>query len=168
MKMWRPGMLLGGAGTVVGFTLLTVVLGMLVATETAPAEQDGPPTQTIGQFSAAGGFAEALGGAATFLGVVALAISAISAASEYSKGTIRALLVRQPRRVTLLAGTIAGVLAFLALAVLLAAVLSFAVALLIAPGQGIDPAAWTSTDGLVGSAQAAMNLVLSVLGWGLL
>ena len=47
------------------------------------------------------------------LGVVAFGIAASQVASEYSLGTLRQLLVRQPRRAVLLAGKMLGVITFL-------------------------------------------------------
>jgi len=52
--------------------------------------------------------------ATMLLGIVAFGIAAAQTASEYSLGTLRQVLVRQPRRVTLLAGKMLGVVSSLA------------------------------------------------------
>jgi ABC-2 type transport system permease protein len=72
--------------------------------------------------------------AAMLLGVVAFGIAASQVASEYSLGTLRQLLVRQPRRAVLLAGKMLGVITFLVLALCFAAVVALIVAVLATAG----------------------------------
>lgn len=168
LKLTRLGMVLGGAGTLIAFTILSVVLSLVTATDVPPLDADGPGGMTFGQLNAADGFAQALQGAAGFLGVVALVIVAINVASEYSQGTIRAVLVRQPRRLVVLAGTGLALAVFLTAAMVIAVAAAFVTALAVGPGQGVDTAAWLTGDGAAALASASANLVLATLGWGLL
>jgi ABC-2 type transport system permease protein len=81
IKLRRPGMILGGAGTIVGFAILTVVLTLTTASAT-PTDQEGPGGGlTLAQLATADGLASILASAATFIGVVALAVFAISIAT---------------------------------------------------------------------------------------
>ena len=117
IKLRRPGMILGGAGTIVGFAILTVVLTLTTASATPTDQGPGGEGLTLAQLATADGLASILASAATFIGVVALSVFAMSIASEYSQGTLRNLLVRQPRRVGLLAGKLLALASFTTIAV---------------------------------------------------
>jgi hypothetical protein len=69
-------------------------------------------------------------------------------ASEFSSGTFRALLLREPRRVVLLAGKVAAALVLAAGALAFAEVLMAGLSLAVAPSQGIATDAWFSWAGL--------------------
>jgi hypothetical protein len=78
--------------------------------------------------------------AGTFLFVVFVGITAV----EFSRGTIRTMLLRQPRRTGMLAGRLGAQLTFAAATLALTEVATWIAARLIAPAQGIATGAWTS------------------------
>ena len=167
LKLRRRGMVIGGWGAIVGFSLLVVVLSLVQATE-APAIEDREGFgESIGLLSQPDGFVQALSGGATFLGVVALVIVAMGMASEYSWGTLRALLIRQPRRLVLLAGTVTALLLFIGAAVVLAVAITFPLALTLAPSQGVSTSEWLTGEGLAALTAGTGNLVLATMTWGL-
>jgi ABC-2 type transport system permease protein len=168
IKLRRPGMILGGAGTIVGFAILTVVLTLTTASTTPTDQGPGGQGLTLEQLATADGLASILASAATFIGVVALSVFAMSIASEYSQGTLRNLLVRQPRRVQLLAGKLLALASFTTLAVIVAGIAAVATALLVAPAQDVSTAAWFTSAGWTALAAGLGNLLLATLGWGLL
>jgi ABC-2 type transport system permease protein len=167
IKLRRPGMILGGAGTIVGFAILTVVLSLTTASATSTDQGPGGESVTLAQLAAADGLASILASAATFIGVVALSVFAMSIASEYSQGTLRNLLVRQPRRVRLLAGKTLALASFTTIAVIVAGIAAVATALLVAPTQDISTTAWFTSAGWTALAGGLGNLLLATLGWGL-
>jgi ABC-2 type transport system permease protein len=159
---------LGGAGTIVGFAILTVVLTLTTAS-TTPTDDGGPDgSVTLEQLAASDGLAVILPTAAAFIGVVALSVFAISIASEYSQGTLRNLLVRQPCRARLLAGELLALASFTTIAVLIAGVAAVTVALLVAPTQDISTSAWFTSAGWTALGAGLGNRLLATLGWGLL
>jgi ABC-2 type transport system permease protein len=168
IKLRRPGMILGGAGTIVGFAILTVVLTLTTASTTPTDQGPGGQGLTLEQLATADGLASILASAATFIGVVALSVFAMSIASEYSQGTLRNLLVRQPRRVRLLAGKLLALASFTTIAVIVAGIAAAATALLVAPTQDVSTAAWFTSAGWTALAAGLGNLLLATLGWGLL
>jgi ABC-2 type transport system permease protein len=168
IKLRRPGMILGGAGTIIGFAILTVVLTLTTASSTPTDQGPGGQSLTLAQLATADGLASILASAATFIGVIALSLFAISIASEYSQGTLRNLLVRQPRRVRLLAGKLLALASFTTIAVLVAGVAAVTVALLVAPAQDISTSAWFTSAGWTALGAGLGNLLLATLGWGLL
>jgi hypothetical protein len=97
-----------------------------------------------------------------------LGIAAAQVASEYSLGTLRQLLVRQPRRVVLLAGKMLGVISFLVLALCFAAVVALVVAVAAAHSRGVPTGAWFTGTGLGDLFRELGDLALAVTGYSLL
>ena len=120
--------------------LLSTFLGLAIAASLfvilifsqAPATGSGGGLPSLQQLARPNGLIVGVDRATMLLGIVAFGIAAAQTASEYSLGTLRQLLVRQPRRVTLLAGKMLGVITFLLLAFVFAAVVAFVVAVVMA------------------------------------
>ncbi len=134
-----------------------------------PSSSTGPGSEkvTTATLQHADGIVHGVGDATQFLGIVAVVVFAFSIASEYSYGTLRNLLVRQPRRLVLLGGSYLAMAAFVALAAVLATVVTAGVSLALAPSNGIDTAAWTSGSHLITEPlKAAANTSLAMIGYG--
>jgi ABC-2 type transport system permease protein len=159
LKLRRPAMILGGVGTVIGFAILGVVLAVLRA-------DSGRGDLTIARLSQPDGFAAIMQRTSDFLGIVALGIVAIAVAQEYSHGTLRNLLVREPRRLRLLSGKLLAILTFVGLAVLLATAVALVTGLVIAPTKGIDTSAWLGS-GLRDTLGTTFDITLAALGYGI-
>ena len=106
--------------------------------------------------------------ASILLGVVAFGIAASQVASEYSLGTLRQLLVRQPRRAVLLAGKMLGTITFLVLALCFAAVIALIVAVVAAQARHVPTSAWFTGTGLGDLLRELGDLTLSVIGYSVL
>ena len=115
-----------------------------------------------------GGLALVLGRASGLLGVVALTVFASTFATEFSQGTLRNLLVRQPRRLPLLAGKYLALATAAVGAVVLALLVNIPVGLAAASAKGIPTHAWFTGTGLAHLARTALNLCLAAVGWGTL
>src|ERR1700728_313141 len=103
---------------------------------------------TLHQLARPNGLVIGVARAAMLLGVVAFGIAASQMASEYSLGTLRQLLVRQPRRVSLLAGKMLGVITFMVLALVFAGIIAFIVAVVAAHSRDVSTSAWFTGTGL--------------------
>lgn len=135
----------------------------------AAAKESGPPVgrggTTIAQLASAGGGTEAFAVGASFVGFLVFVTFIALVATEFSGGTFRALLLRDPHRLRLIAGKLVGALIVAAGALVLAEVLSFGLSLAVAPSKGIDTGAWFSLAAL-GHAVADLGTVLAgVVGW---
>jgi len=163
LKIRRPAMILGGAGAMVGFAVLAIVLtlGQLGGAGGGPAGE-----LTAARVAASDGFATLMRVSATFIGVIALAVCAVAVGRDSTNRTLRNLLVRQPGRLRLLTGTLLALGAFLALAVALAYGAALATALVLVPSHGISTAAWSTTAGVQSLLATAGNLLLATLAWG--
>jgi ABC-2 type transport system permease protein len=106
---------------------------------------------------------------ATFLlGVVAFGTAAAQTANEYSLGTLRQLLVRQPRRVTLLAGKLLAVVTFMVAATAFAAVVAFLASCAMAQSRGVPTSAWFTGTGFGDLLRALADIELAVIGYSVL
>jgi hypothetical protein len=86
-------------------------------------------------------------------------------ATEFSGGTFRALLLRDPHRLRLIVGKLVGALTVAAGALVVAELLSFALSLAIAPSKGIDTGAWFSIAGLGHAFGNLGTAFAGVVGW---
>ncbi len=131
------------------------------------AARKGPlvPTSTL---EAPDGLSFGLSVAGNILGIVSLVLFAGNLAGEYSNGTLKILLSRQPRRLTLLTGKVAALFSFAVLGVLLAATAEVVTSLAIGAARGLDLSAW-GTAGAIGDLLAGVaRLALATLAWGTL
>jgi ABC-2 type transport system permease protein len=120
---------------------------VLAAAEPAGAQPSGRGV-TVSSLSGAGGgtevFTTAVSFAGTFLFVVFVGVVAV----EFSRGTFRTMLMYQPRRLRLLAGKTAALLAFAAVVLAVTEVLTWTAARLLAPSQDVATGRWASLDAL--------------------
>jgi ABC-type transport system involved in multi-copper enzyme maturation permease subunit len=123
---------------------------------------------TLHQLARPNGLVIGVARAAMLLGVVAFGIAASQMASEYSLGTLRQLLVRQPRRASLLAGKMLGVITFLVLALVFAGVIAFIVALAAAHSRDVSTSAWLTGTGLGDLFRELGDLALATIGYSVL
>src|SRR5438132_1353544 len=123
VKLRRRGMYFG-AGLMVFFGGgLATVLGVINKAGNGPPQRvrgPGGGLLTQAQLIASDGLAKLLARGSALLGVIALVLFAMSFASEYSQGTLRNLLVREPRRLHLLAGKTLALGLFVSIAVIAA------------------------------------------------
>jgi ABC-2 type transport system permease protein len=163
LKLTRPRILVG--------TLLAVLVAAVVATSVAvlSAEAteglDAGRGVTLAELAGAGGGTEAFSLAMSVSGVFVFVTLAANWASEFSQGTFRTLLLKQPRRPFLLAGKLGGLAAFAAAVLLLFEGLTWALSLALAPTQGVSTSAWFSLDGLGEAARDYGNALLGVSAW---
>jgi ABC-2 type transport system permease protein len=156
--------------------LLSAFLGLAAAASlfvvlifsNAPAHGSGGGLPSLQQLARPNGLVFGLTRATFLLGVVAFGTAAAQTASEYSLGTLRQLLVRQPRRVTLLAGKMLAVITFMLLATAFAAVVAFLVACAMAQSRSVSTSAWFTSTGFGDLLKALGNVELAVLGYSIL
>ena len=97
-KLRRPTLFVGSLGAVIGVTaLVTSLLFLLIDSQSGNAERGERITREILQLPT--GVSIGFSNAAGLLGLVALCIFAAQTAQEYTYGTLRNLLVRQPRQI---------------------------------------------------------------------
>jgi ABC-2 type transport system permease protein len=160
VKLKRPNLL---AGTYAGLALAASLFAVLLFAQ-APATGGGD-LPSLARLAQPNGLIHGVNRAAVLLGVVAFGIAATQIASEYSLGTLRQLLVRQPRRATLLAGKFLAVLAFMLGAVVFASLVATVAAYVMAHARHVPTGAWTSGAGIVDLTRALGELLLATVGF---
>ena len=157
IKLRRPTLLLGT------FAGLAVAASAFTALTFAQASAGTDPS--LAELAQPNGLVHGLDSAVILLGIVAFGIAASQMASEYSLGTLRQLLVRQPRRGALLAGKYLGVVSFMVAAVVCAALVTGGVAVMVAHLRHVPVGAWFTSTGLTDMLRALGTLLLAVVGF---
>ena len=129
---------------------------------TAPSRRSGVPLAAL---VGHGGGTEAFAVGASFVGFLVFVTFIALMATEFSGGTFRALLLRDPHRLRLIVGKLLGALAVAAGALVVAELLSFGLSLAIAPSKGIDTGAWFSVTGLGHAFGNLGTAFAGVVGW---
>lgn len=135
----------------------------------ASAREAGEPVErggtTVAALAGAGGGTEAFSVGASFVGFLVFVTFIALLAGEFSGGTFRALLLRNPNRIQVIVGKLAGIFVVAAGAVSLAEAFSFVLSLLVAPGNDIPTGDWFSLDGLAAGMGNYARVLGGVAGW---
>lgn len=191
-KLLRRGQVLGAWGVMAGLGLLLTVLLLanagtpppppaecttLPVNEAACAQaiadaqeesQQSGPTIDVALLEGADGWVFAFSATGQLLGIIALVVAAGNLATEYTSGTLKTLLVREPRRTVLLGGKILAVWVFIIAGIAITLVLTVLASMAMAAGRGIAMEAWFTADGAAELAKAWLNVTLAAMMWSLL
>jgi ABC-2 type transport system permease protein len=173
VKLRRKGMLAALGGVIAVIVLGTIITILTVSSSTSTKTSGGGPfggktSISFAQMASSHGLADALGNSGTLLGVIIMGVVAASVAGEFSTGTLRNLLLREPRRARLLLGKLLGLASAITLAVVVAAVFAAGAAVIAASGKGLPIHAWGSGSGVGAALGAVAELIFATLGWGAL
>jgi ABC-2 type transport system permease protein len=161
----RRAILLGGLVLPVLLAVASTLATILTAAD-APAGRRGPVDGLdLRQLAAPGGAVATTRGSILLFGVVAFAVAASSIAQEWSLGTLRTMLVREPRRTRFLAGRFLALASYAALLGLLTSAVGIALSLVAARGRGVDTSGWSVDETVGGVLTTTGSLVgYAVLG----
>jgi ABC-2 type transport system permease protein len=125
-------------------------------------------TELIVAFPTTLGLLSVVGQARSLIIAVTVIMVTANIAAEWSQGTLRNLLIRQPRRLRLLAGKVAALLLLVTVSGALTLVVSAALIIGLARSQGISTDVWTSAEAANASLVFAVNELLALVGISLL
>lgn len=164
MKLRHPAVFWGGGGALVLLVALATVLNFAAAkAHVGRSPMNNPPLlSTTTQLAAASGISRGFVIAAGFVGILVFVLFTASIAGEFSQGTLRALLTRQPRRARLMIGKVAALLTATALGLAVAMVASVALSFALAAARGISTSEWLGSGGAQSVGRAYGNALLSV------
>jgi ABC-type transport system involved in multi-copper enzyme maturation permease subunit len=164
-KLRRPTLFLGTMVAVMGVTaLVTSLLFLLIDSSRGNAREGTFINRATLQLPH--GLSLGFSSSAGLLGLVALCVFASQTAQEYTYGTLRNLLVRQPKRLTLLAGKFFSMSAFAFITVVVSLIVSVSLAFALSGKAKVVTSAWTTSDARVGLMHTFINVFLSVLAFG--
>jgi len=164
-RLLRRRTIVVAAAASAAFAVVTTLTVVLSATDGAAAAAR--RATTIAELSTAAGATEAFAIGASFVGFLVFVTFIALVATEFSGGTYRALLLRDPHRVRLLAGKVVAALVVAAGALVLAEGLSVVLSFALAPSQGVDTGAWLSLDALGRGVGNLATAFAGVAGWAI-
>lgn len=97
------------------------------------------------------------------LGIIILCVFAAQTAQEYTYGTLRNLLVRQPRRISLLAGKYAAMKTFALIFALVNMVISIAISLYLSDRAKVVTDLWFTSAGWSAIGHTFINVYISIV-----
>lgn len=164
-KLRRPTLFVGTMLASAGLTgLVTSLLFLLIDSPQGNSDRGNMISREILQLPS--GLSIGFSNAAGLLGIVALCVFAAQTAQEYTYGTLRNLLVRQPRRIQLLVGKYFSMASFAIVMVILAAIVSMSLAFGLSGRAKVETEAWVTSDALSDLANTFGNVLLSVIAFG--
>lgn len=164
LKLRRRRVAVAASVTAIAFAVIASLTVFLSATQTGGGGPD--RGATVASLSEAGGATQAFATGASFIGILVLVLFIANIAGEFSQGTFRTLLMRQPRRIGLLAGKMAALLVFTAGVLAVAELLTVVASLAIAPSQDVATGSWFTLAGLGDAAGDFATAMLGVCAWG--
>ena len=164
-KLRRPTFFLGTMGSVIFVTgLVTSLLFLLIDAKTGNADRGSRITREMLQL--ADGFTIGFNSANGLLGLVALSVFAAQTAQEYTYGTLRNLLVRQPRRIRLLFGKYISMAFFALITVIVSAATAIGIAVALSGKAKVATDNWFTSDGYIAFGHSFANVLISTIGYG--
>jgi len=143
-KLRRPTLFFGTMGAVVFFSgLFSALLYLLIDSPQGNADRGQVISREVLALASGGvqGFAN-VGG---FLGIIALCVFAAQTAQEYTYGTLRNLLVRQPSRMKILFGKLISMIIFALAMITISAIVSIGISAILAPTVDVSTDLWFSS-----------------------
>lgn len=151
---------------------LAAALFALVATPAVWLSADDGPTRgpgaTLASLAAPGGMTETFATAVAFTGILVFVTFIGTVSSEFGRGTFRTLLMREPRRMRVVAGKLTAQVAFTAGFLVVAALLTVAGSFALAPVRDVPTTEWLTATGLGDALGDLLPALAMVAGWAVL
>jgi len=165
-KLRRPTLFFGTMGAALFFTgLITSFIYLMIDSPQGNGDRGSTISrQVLGLASGSVNGFSSFGG---FLGIIALCVFAAQTAQEYTYGTLRNLLIRQPSRMKILVGKLISMALFALVMITIAAVVSIAISYILAPGAKVNTDLWFTSDGLDAIFTTIVNVTISVVAFGI-
>ena len=164
-KLRRPTLLIS---TILVVAALTALFTSIVFLRANSGQGNGQRGEIISPLtlSQAAGLVYGFKIVSFFLGITALCIFASQTAQEYSLGTLRNLLVRQPSRMKILFGKYLSMIIFGIALVFLDAMVSIGTSYLLAPHAKVSTTAWFTSSGFSLLGRTFVNVLLTTIAFG--
>lgn len=141
-------------------------LAVFLSAEPAVGPRQGREA-TLESLAEPGGGTEAFSLGLRSVGLFVLVAFIARLAGEFSHGTLRTLLMKEPRRLRVVLGKMVALVAFMAAVLLVAEALIFVASVSLAPSQDVDTAAWYGLDGLAAAAGDYAAALAAMAAWAL-
>lgn len=165
-KLRRPTLFFGTIGAALFFTGLTnTFLYLMIDSE----QGNGDRGRQIGRevLNLAGGSVYGFSSVGGLLGIIALCVFAAQTAQEYTYGTLRNLLVRQPGRIRILIGKLIAMKIFALIKVVIAAIVSISISYYLSDRARVSTELWFTSEGFQEIGKTLLNVSISVIYFGI-
>ena len=153
-------------------TALAVGIGgaNIVLSAAEPAGRVSPTSSapTLEALSGSGGGTQVFRYVVSFAGTLVFVVFIGLFALEFSRGTYRTMLLRQPRRIQLLTGRYLALVGFVAAALACTEVIAWITARIEGSAFGVTTHAWTSVDALGSALQDYGTVLVWLVGYSVL
>ncbi|MEI6648645.1 MAG: ABC transporter permease [Actinomycetes bacterium] len=166
-KLRRPTLLYSTMLMVAGISALFTALLYLLINSRDGNGRRGASISAL-TLSRSNGLVSGFTSTVTLLGIVALCIFAAQTAQEYTFGTLRNLLVRQPSRMKILLGKYLSMAFFALVMDFLSLIVSVGLSYALAGHAHVSTSAWSSAAGLHALVQGFGNVFIATIGFGTL
>jgi len=165
-KLRRPMLV---AGSMAGSLFFTVLVSIFLFKNIDSPDGNGDRGTIIGRpiLESIEGSVIAISSVGLFLGITVLCVFAAQISHEYTYGTLRNLLVRQPGRFTLLMGKFAAMKSFALLIGLVNISISIAIGYFLAPSVDVSTALWFTSEGWAEIGRTFLNIFISIVYFGI-
>jgi ABC-type transport system involved in multi-copper enzyme maturation permease subunit len=165
-KLRRPTLFLGTIGAALFFTGLTsTFLYLMIDSEQGNSDRGRQVGREV--LELAGGSVYGFASVGGLLGVIALCVFAAQTAQEYTYGTLRNILVRQPGRIRILVGKLIAMKIFALIMILIAAVVSIGISYFLSDRAKVSTQLWFTSDGYTEIGKTFVNVTISVVYFGI-
>jgi hypothetical protein len=166
-KLRRPTLFFGTFAAALFFNgLITSFLYLMIDSP----DGNGDRGRSVGRdvLNLASGSIHAFSSLGGLLGIIVLCVFAAQSAQEYTYGTLRNLLVRQPRRLVLLMGKYAAMKVFALLFAFINAVVSIAISVYLSDRAKVSTELWFTSEGWSAIAHTFINVYISIVFYAII
>jgi hypothetical protein len=166
-KLRRPTLILGTFAAALFFNgLITSFIYLMIDSPQGNGDRGRTITREV--LALAGGSVTGFASIGGLLGIIALCVFAAQSAQEYTYGTLRNLLVRQPRRLTLLMGKYAAMKSFALLLTVINAIVSILVSVYLSDRAKVTTDLWFTSAGWSEIAHTLVNVYISIIFYAII
>ncbi len=166
-KLRRPTLFFGTFAAALFFNgLITSFIYLMIDSPQGNGDRGRTITREV--LGLAGGSVTGFASIGGLLGIIALCVFAAQSAQEYTYGTLRNLLVRQPRRLTLLMGKYAAMKTFALLLTIINAIVSIAVSVYLSDRATVSTDLWFTSAGWSEIAHTLINVYISIVFYAII
>ncbi|MCU1351265.1 MAG: putative transporter integral rane protein [Acidimicrobiales bacterium] len=160
----RRTLVVAVAGSVLFSLVATLTVFSSARTSGVASRRSGA---TLADLAGQGGGTKAFAVGASFVGFFVFVTFIALLAGEFSGGTFRALLLRDPHRLRVIVGKLAGLLIVAAAMVALAEACTVVMSLALAPSKHVSTASWFSLASAGAAVRDYATVLAGVAGWAI-
>ena len=163
IRLARPRPMIVAAIGSIAFALIASLTVLSSAAGNAVDSRQGGTT--LAALQSAGGGTEAFAVAASFAGFLVFVLFIALIGNDFSSGTFRALVQREPHRLRVIVGKLVGVLIVAAGVIAMAEAFTLIASFVFAGGQNVSTAGWLSMSSLGEGVRDYATVLAGVAGW---